>query len=193
MGVRFPTNYPRGDSSMNRQLREATKYRLYIEDATKRYNIQASVIAGIGSRESHWGLSLRPPGPGGTGDFTERRFPTRFRSGSHPPDSAGFGRGLMQIDYDYHEFARIGKWKDPKENILYGAKILHDSKRFFERKTNLRGLDLLRAAIASYNSGPRRVLMAIRRKLDFDYYTTGGDYSADVLNRAGFFQLKGWN
>ncbi len=46
------------------------------------------------------------------------------------------------------------------------------------------------AAIASYNLGPRRVLMAIRRKLDFDFYTTGGDYSADVLNRADSFNLK---
>ncbi len=173
---------------MNRQLREATKYRLYIEDAAKRYNIQASVIAGIGSRESHWGLLLRPPGPGGTGDFIERRFPTRHRNGSLPSDGGGFGRGLMQIDFDYHEFARIEKWKDPKENILYAAKILHDSKRLCERKTNLHGIDPLRAAIASYNSGPRRVLMAIRRKLDFDYYTTGGDYSADVLNRAGCFK-----
>jgi hypothetical protein len=27
------------------------------------------VIAGIGSRESHWGLLLNPPGPSGTGDL----------------------------------------------------------------------------------------------------------------------------
>ena len=193
MGEIFSINCAAGDSSMNRQFREATKYRLYIEDAANRYNIQASVIAGIGSRESHWGLSLRPPGPEGTGDFIERHFPARHRNGPIPSDGGGFGRGLLQIDYDYHEFARTGKWKDPKENILYGARLLEDSRRLLQRKVNLQGSDLLRAAIAAYNSGPRRVLMAIRRKLDFDFYTTGGDYSADVLNRAGFFQLKGWN
>ncbi len=156
-------------------------------------DIQASVIAGIGSRESHWGLLLRPPGPEGTGDFIERHFPARHRNGPLPSDGGGFGRGLLQIDYDYHEFARTGEWKDPRENILYGARVLDDSRRFLQRKVNLQDLDLLRAAIAAYNSGPRRVLMAIRRKLDFDFYTTGGDYSTDVLNRAGFFQLKGWD
>lgn len=193
MGMRFSTCYADNDFSMNRQLREAKKYRAYIETATELRDIQASVIAGIGSRESHWGLLLRPPGPVGTGDLIERRFPARHRNGPLPPDGRGFGRGLLQIDFDYHEFARTGKWKDSNENILYGAKILDDSRRFLRRKTNLQDLDLLRASIASYNSGPRRVLMAIQRKLDFDHYTTGGDYSADVLNRAGFFQLKGWD
>jgi len=193
MNVRFPTNYAAGDSSMNRQLEETARYKAYVEDAAKRCKIQASVIAGIGSRESHWGLMLKPPGPEGTGDFIERRFLTRHREGPLPPDGGGFGRGLMQIDYDYHEFARTGNWKDPKENIFYAAKILHDLRRYFERKASLRGFDLLRAAIASYNTGPRRVLIAIRKSLDFDFYTTGGDYSTDVLSRAGFFQLKGWN
>ena len=192
MSARFTTDYPVGDSSMSRQHAEAVRYRAYVEDAAKRYKFQPSVIAGIGSRESQWGLSLRPPGPEGTGDFVKRPFPARYRDGPLPPDG-GFGRGLLQIDYDYHEFARIGNWRDPKENISYGAKILHDFRRFFERKTNLQGFDLLRAAIASYNSGPRRVLISIRKSLDFDFYTTGADYSIDVLSRAGFFQLKGWD
>ena len=193
MNVRFPTNYAAGVSSMNRQLREAAKYRAFIEDAAKQYKFQASVIGGIGSRESHWGLTLKPPGPEGTGDFIERRFPTGHRDGPLPSDDGGFGRGLMQIDYDYHEFARTGNWKEPKENISYGAKILHDLRRYFERQTNLQSLDLLRAAIAAYNTGPHRVLKTIRKGLDPDLYTTGGDYSTDVLSRAGFFQLKGWD
>ncbi len=177
---------------MNRQLAEAVRYRAYIGDAAKHCKIQASVIVGIGSRESQWGLSLKPPGPDGTGDFVKRHFPARYRDGPLPPDGGGFGRGLMQIDYDYHEFARIGNWKDPKANIFYGAKILRDFRRYLERKMNLRGLNLLRAAIASYNTGTHRVLTATWKALDFDFYTTGADYSIDVLNRAGFFQLKGW-
>ena len=163
MSVRFTTDYPVGDPSMNRQLAEAVRYRAYVEDAAKRYKFQPSVITGIGSRESQWGLSLNPPGPEGTGDFVKRPFPARNRDEPLPPDG-GFGRGLLQIDYDYHEFARIGNWRDPKENIFCGAKILYELRRFFERKTNLLGLDLLRATIASYNTGPRRVLIAIRKR-----------------------------
>jgi hypothetical protein len=193
VGLRFPTKYHQGDRLMNRQLAEAVRYRAYIEDAAKQCRFQSSVIAGIGSRESQWGLSLDPPGPDGTGDLVKRPFPARHRDGPLPPDGGGFGRGLLQIDYDYHQFARAGNWKDPRENIFYGAKILADCRSYFERETNLEDIDLLRAATASYNAGPRRILISIQRKLNFDSYTTGGDYSTDVLSRAGFFQLKGWD
>jgi soluble lytic murein transglycosylase-like protein len=136
-------------------------------------------------------LILKPEGPTGTGDSLERRSPTRFRDGRLPPD-AGFGRGLMQIDFDAHEFARTGNWKDPEENISYGCKVLADSQDFIRRKTNLEGIPLLRAALAGYNAGPGNALRAFRDGHDLDFFTTGRDYSKDMLNRAGFFQLKGW-
>jgi hypothetical protein len=192
MEAMFPTTYSENDPSFNRQLYETAKYRTYIDAAAKRYVIQPSIIAGIGSRESHWGLALRPPGPDGTGDFTPRRFPAQHRDGSMPPDGLGFGRGLMQIDFDFHEFARTGNWRDPEKNIMYGVKLLHDFRKLIAHRTELTDLELLRAAIASYNAGPGRVLRAIRLKLDIDHFTSGGDYSRDVLSRAGFFQLKGW-
>jgi hypothetical protein len=40
-----------------------------IMDAAEKYNLQPSIIAGLGSRESLWGLALKPKGPAGTGDF----------------------------------------------------------------------------------------------------------------------------
>jgi soluble lytic murein transglycosylase-like protein len=188
----FPTRYSADNPWLNRQLTEAAKYMAYIDAAAKRYGVQPSIIAGIGSRESRWGLALKPPCPDGTGDFAPRRFPAKHRECSMPPDGLGFGRGLMQIDYDFHEFARTGNWRDPGENILYGVRLLCDFQRLIARRTELTDLELLRAAIASYNAGPGRILRAIKIKRHIDHFTSGGDYSRDVLSRAGFFQLKGW-
>ena len=190
----LPTTLARNDAGLLRQLEAATKYRTQIEEAAGRHGLTAAMIGGVGSRESHWGLILKPAGsgPAGTGDPLARRFPTQFRTGPLPPDGGGFGRGLMQIDFDGHEFARTGNWSDPVENILYGCKVLADSRDFIQRKAGLAGRDLLRAALAGYNCGPGNALRAIRDGRDYDFYTTGRDYSRDVLNRAGFFQLHGW-
>ena len=192
MKSHFQVLNPLSDHSLRRQLLEACRYKEYIDEASERYGFQSSLIAGLGSRESHWGLLLKPTGPAGTGDFNERRYPARFRNGPLPSDSGGFGRGLMQIDYDYHEFARTGNWKDPRENILYGVKVLYDAKIYISHKTDLAGTKLLRAAVAAYNAGAGRILKAIRKGYRIDHYTTSGDYSKDVLDRAEFFLRERW-
>src|SRR5574341_1096358 len=110
LSTTFPKNHP----SLLKQLQEATKYKTIIEEVAGKFEIQSCIIAGLGSRESHWGLALIPPGPEGTGDFVPRIRTKSFRTTALPPDGLGFGRGLLQIDYDYHEFARIGNWKDPQ-------------------------------------------------------------------------------
>jgi len=189
----FETTYAGNNRSLLDQLEAAAQYRAVIEEGAGRCEVQPCVIAGIGSRESHWGLALQPPGPGGTGDFGKRRHPARYRRGALPPDGGGFGRGLMQIDYDAHAFARGGEWPDPHANILYGCQVLDEATAFLRRKTELTGRSLLRAAIAAYNCGPGNALKAHRAGRDIDYYTAGRDYSADVLNRAGFFQDNGWH
>ena len=99
----FLTTFPANDPSLVAQLNEATKYKGFIDDASAQSGFQPSLVGGIGSRESQWGLGLRPPGSAGMGDFARRRFPTQFRSGPLPPDGGGFGRGLMQIDFDARE------------------------------------------------------------------------------------------
>ena len=190
----FPTTFPGNHAALLAQFAQAnTKYKAFIDDAAKQFGFQPSVIGGIGSRESQWGLDLKPAGagPAGTGDFAPRRFPTRFRTGPLPPEG-GFGRGLMQIDFDAFEFARTGNWKDPAANIRFGCQVLAESHDFIQRKAHLEGRALLRAAIAGYNAGPGNALRAFRDGHDIDFFTTGRDYSKDVLNRAGFFQLKGW-
>ncbi len=186
------TTFSSNDSSLLTQIIEAEKYRNFIETSAKKYNFQPSVICGLGSRESAWGIALKPNNPAGTGDFIKRKFPTDFRQGAFPPDGGGYGRGLMQVDFDAHEFARSGNWKDPASNIEYGCSVLSQSYNYLMNKTNLKGKDLLRAAIAGYNCGAGNVLKTVNAGLDVDYYTFGRDYSKDVLNRAGWFQMKGW-
>lgn len=189
LSTTFPKNHP----SLLKQLQEATKYKIIIEEAAQQFNFQSCLIAGLGSRESHWGLALKPAGPEGTGDFVPR-FKTRaFRTTSLPPDGLGFGRGLLQIDYDYHEFARTGNWKDPKENIFYGCQLLYDNQNSLAQKYDLNPSQLLRATLSAYNCGLGKVRKAIHKGYDIDFFTTGRNYSQDVLNRAGWFQLQGWS
>lgn len=188
----FTTTYEKDNPSLLAQLKEANKYLPWINEAAQKFNLQPSIIAGLGSRESHWGLALKPEGPEGTGDFIERR-PKKFRPGTLPSDGLGFGRGLLQIDFDWHEFARIGKWADPRENILYGCKLINEP---IFKKSRLGGnfseKDSLRACLAAYNAGAWRVLRDIKQEIDVDTHTSGRNYSADVINRAGWFQLQGW-
>ncbi len=168
------------------------KFKAFVDAACSATGIPAALVGGIGSRESRWGLALKPQGPAGTGDFAPRRFPTQFRTGPLPSDGGGFGRGLMQIDYDAQGFARGDQWQDPRENIRAGCSILMSYRDLVQRKTVLVEPALTRAAVASYNCGPGNVLRALRDGRDVDFYTAGRDYSADALNRAGWFQMHGW-
>src|SRR6266545_4046705 len=188
----FTTTFAPDDSGLLAELAEASKYDDAVSTAAGKYDVPACVIAGIGSRESGWGLRLRPRGSSGTGDFGPRRFPTRYRTGPLPPDGGGFGRGLMQIDFDSHPFARTGPWRDPSANIQQGVLILASNRDLLRRKTVLTDDALLRASIAAYNSGASNVLHALRDGRDVDFYTSGRNYSSDVLNRAGWFGGQSW-
>ncbi|NEQ96325.1 MAG: SH3 domain-containing protein [Cyanothece sp. SIO2G6] len=165
------------DEAINARLDpKNSSYKPLIEAAASRYDwLAPSVVAGIGSRESAWGRFLSPTGPSGTGD-------------------GGHGRGLMQIDDRYHpSFINSGLWTDAKSNINYAIdNVLSQSYDYLDANTNLEGKDLLRGAIAAYNAGLSSVTLALSQGLDIDYYTTGQDYSWDVLNRAGWFQSHGW-
>lgn len=181
----YGTSISKNNGSYAHHLDEATharldpknsSYRPLIESAANRYDwLAPSVVAGIGSRESAWGRFLSPQGPTGTGD-------------------GGHGRGLMQIDDRFHQgFINSGQWTDAKANINYGIdNVLSNYYDYLDINTTLDGKELLRGAIASYNAGPTSVLNAINQGRDIDYYTTGQDYSWDVLNRAGWFQSHGW-
>lgn len=175
----FHTTIGSENKSMLRQLAVVeAEYIAFIEGAAKSAGVPPSVVCGIGSRETEWGLSkaLDRPGPGGKGDHGHGR---------------GHGRGLMQIDDRFHAFARTGKWDDPEANIMYAAKVLTSSKAFIKQRFSLTPDNLLRATVAGYNCGAGNVSKALKRGLDIDFFTTGRDYGKDVLSRAGWFQLKG--
>jgi hypothetical protein len=174
------------------QLELADEYREIIMGTCGKHCLKPSIIAAIISRESQWGIALHPPGPAGTGDFAERKNRKPWRPGPKPPDGKGFGRGLMQVDFDSHEFARKGNWWDPLQNIDYGCGVLSDMIKYLGPRIIENGEKLLRAAIAAYNCGPGNVRKAVRSGFDVDFYTTGKNYSKDILERADFFKAKGW-
>ena len=99
----------------------------------------------------------------------------------------------MQIDFDAFDFARTGPWQEPAANINQGAQVLHSNFLFLSKHTSLAGLMLLRGTIAAYNCGAGNVQKAVEESKDVDAFTAHANYSADVLNRAGFFQLQGWS
>lgn len=171
----FQTSYAKYDRTLLKQLEEIKKYEHTIKKVAAKYEIPPSILAGLGSRESHWGLALTPPGPGGTGDH-------------------GHGRGLLQVDDRWHvPFIQSGKWADGTQNIIYGASVLKNCMNYFVKKGNWQqSLKLVQAGIAGYNCGPRRAWEGNEMGQGVDYYTTGRDYSKNVLERAGWFQLHGW-
>jgi hypothetical protein len=172
---------------------EAQKYRTTIIAAGQRHKIPTNIIIGIMSRESACGLTLRPQGPTGTGDWVARNpKPEIGRPDKMPPDGQGFGRGLMQIDYDAHEFARTGEWWEADQNIDYGCLVLFEAREFISSRIEICEARLLSAYIAAYNAGPGRIVKALQNQIDPDMYTTGRDYSKVVIGRANFFREKGW-
>lgn len=188
----FPTTIPLASPGMLAQAAEAEQYRASVVLAAGANMVPICVLAGIGSRESGWGLALRPKGPKGTGDFAARAPHPPVRPGKLPPDGGGFGRGLLQIDYDAHSFARSGRWADAANNIAYGATVLKQNYDFMRGKTGLQGADLWRGALSGYNCGAGNVVRAYQAGRDLDYYTSGRDYGRDTLDRAGWFLAHGW-
>lgn len=189
----FATSYALDHDVLLADLVAAARYGALIETAAAASGFLPAVIAALGSRESRWGLTLKPLGPAGTADFVPRPYGMGHRCGPLPPDGAGFGRGLLRLDYDVHEFARTGDWQDPAANLRFGCQVLGEARALLRRRTVLHGAALLRGTLAAYNCGVENVLRAVRQGVDLDFFTAGRDYGRDVLSRAGFFQAHGWD
>lgn len=191
LALDYPTTFAPGHVALGAQLAAAAEHRQLALAAATRHELPLCVLAGVASRESGWGLHLDPRGPAGTGDRIPRGVRPPLRPGALPPDG-GYGRGLMQIDFDSHEFARGPDWRDPGANLMYGASVLSQSRAILQRSLSLSQSELMRAALAAYNCGPGNVMRALRSARDADFFTAGRDYGRDVLNRAGWFLLHGW-
>ena len=181
---------------MLQHIVEAYKYFSSIEDGAANAKVPSAFIYGIGSRESGWGLLLKPKGPSGTGDKVARKYTKKFRPGPLPPDGLGYGRGLMQIDYDAHPFARMkDDWKDPALNIAYGCGVLRNNISFLGKRSDLQFTEasLLIAAIAAFNCGAGNVIKSLAAGDDVDARTAHHNYSQDVVARAAWFDaVGGW-
>jgi len=112
-------------------------------------------------------------------DSRESRL-TRALSPSCTGDN-GFGRGISQIDSRFYSV--FTETTDPCNHAAYakeGARILAERLREFDGR--------VRPALAAYNAGAASVRGALEEGRDVDSVTTGGDYSKDVLRRAGAFE-----
>ena len=186
----FTTIYPLDHPALLDDLHAAARYGASIVAAAATFGLPPAIIAALGSRESRWGLALKPKGPGGTSDLAPRLYTHPHRPAPLPADGRGFRRGLMQIDYDAHEFARSGDWQSPDANIRYACEVLRDARTQLRRRTVLHGRALLRGALAACNCGIGNVMRAVQHGLDLDFYTAGRNYAAEILDRAGFFEAQ---
>lgn len=104
--------------------------------ASEATGISPLVIYGLGLRESAWGATLRPTGPGGTGDHTPRD-PAKWGSALPPVKGrdglqAGWGFGLLQLDwYSYKDWLSKNEWWKPEVMILKGTQVLKERMNFF--------------------------------------------------------------
>lgn len=122
--------------------------------ASKRYGVPVSLLIAIASRESGAGLNLDENYTGDNGN----------------------GIGIMQIDKRYHpEFVSANENSDHEANIDYGARFLSGLIDRFNGN--------ITQAVSAYNAGEGNVRRAMGTALHPDRFTTGGNYSTDVLAR----------
>lgn len=154
------------------------------EKHTRNY-FDAADLMGIGSRETE----LDP------------RWLTK-------PGDGGNGFGLMQADKrSFAEWIKTGEWKQADKSIEMGAIVLmkkwddvqycvglrctvtssKNGKRYTFTGKDVKGVVAQRVTIASYNAG-RWAHYAVSNGQDVDAYTTGKDYSKDVMRRAAKFR-----
>lgn len=139
------------------------------------YGYSPQLLMAISSRETN-ALNIR-------GDF-------------HSDGPHGFG--LMQIDIgSYRDFCVSGQWKDVEASIRMGALVLHSKEVQLLHGQGVRltvphyptfigapisGADLNRCTIAAYNAG-LGAYYGFTAHQDPDRFTTGHNYSADVIAR----------
>ena len=165
-------------------LKNILKLKPEILRQAEAHTLDPCLVGAIISRET-LGLNMwgQPPNKGGVlGD-------------------GGFGHGPMQVDKrSFPEWC--AEWRAGKhtleDGISKGCSVLNEKlaevvtmSRPGGPYEKLSEPDKLRAAISAYNTGARNVKAAVRKGLDVDIYTTGKDYSRDVLEQAEFFREHG--
>ncbi|XP_078512291.1 lysozyme g-like [Lissotriton helveticus] len=144
-------------------FKRLAKYKVTIGIVAHNLCIEPSVIAAIISRESHVGASLK-----------------------NGMDAGGKYFGLMQLSKEWHKVK--GDW-DSAEHITQGTEVLIQMMKSIQTKFPTWTINQqLKGAIAAYNCGPGNV----KTYPEVDKYTTGRDYSNDVVARAIYFKVNGF-
>ncbi|CAL8332700.1 unnamed protein product [Merluccius merluccius] len=144
-------------------------YEDMIKRVGQRYDVDPAVIAGIISRESRAGNTIRSTN--GWGDH-------------------GNAFGLMQVDVNPNggNHTAEGRW-DSEEHLNQATGILVDFiERIQDKFPNWCAEQKLKGAIAAYNMGDGNV----HSYENVDQHTTGGDYSNDVTARAQWYKQHGY-
>lgn len=161
-----------GRAAAVEDLQRVLAFKGEIMSAAQRHGARACVVAAILSRET-------------------RGLPKFFIG------DGGHGCGPMQIDDrsfpDVCREYKAGR-KTNAEMIDFGAKVLREKVMALRENRHLGGdrVKLECAGIAAYNCGQGNVAKLLAAGRDVDAYTTGKDYSADVLERAAFFAENGF-
>jgi len=143
------------DSEMSIQIENARQsgYLPIYKRAAQQFGFTVSTLLAKDSRESCLGLCLDASFKGDNGNAW----------------------GLSQIDRRFHpSFTSLHDPTDHEAVVLYGASLL---------RSDTNALGMLRGGLVAYNAGRDAVIDAQAQGLNLDVYTTGGDYSADVLTR----------
>jgi hypothetical protein len=166
------------ENDLKKQLQRANKsgWIPFFEKAGKDYKFSTHILMAIASRETNM----------------------RNIMGDN-----GHGHGIMQIDDgSYPDWCHSGLWKDVNAGIQQGALVLDHKREMirngqgkkltvkrttFTGKPNLTNAELLRTAIAAYNSG-LWAYWGLSERGDPDCRTTEKNYSSDVLARAAIFK-----
>ncbi|AFJ21509.1 hypothetical protein [Salisaeta icosahedral phage 1] len=130
----------------------------YYKKAGAKYGFETALLLAKDSRESCLGLCLDPDGKGDN----------------------GYGWGISQIDSRaWPVFTRTTSPLNHEAIIMKGAEILRQYTNAFGGHAG----GQIPLGLAAYNAGPQNVHAAILEGKDIDAYTTGGNYSTDVLKR----------
>ncbi|XP_075118909.1 lysozyme g-like [Leptodactylus fuscus] len=144
-------------------LSRINKYKPIFQSVARSTGMDAAVIAAIASRESRGGSALKD----GWGD-------------NHN------AYGIMQVDQRYHKIEK--PWNGIK-HVTQATNILISMWNSIRKKFPSASKEMwLKGAIAAYNCGPGNV----KNLQNADTYTTGKDYSDDVVARALHYRTLGY-
>ncbi|KAM9817559.1 lysozyme g-like [Neosynchiropus ocellatus] len=164
-------------------LKRMKKYYDRIEKVGKKHGVDPHLIAGIISRESRAGHTLK----NAKGNWDEKKY-YRFGWGDWNPRRNAYNAfGLMQVDVNPEggNHKPKGRW-DSETHLNQGTEILVDFICKIQEKFPYWSLEeQLKGGIAAYNMGDGNV-----HDRNVDRYTTGRDYSNDVVARAQWYKRQ---